>query len=260
MSSSPAHISLSSKHARDLARRFDIIGDVHGCLDELVLLLETLGYERDAAAGFRHQERRLPVFVGDLVDRGPHNVATLTLAMTMVAAGTALAVPGNHDVQFQKHLEDPDSAPVAYGMDVTLREVDLESDEFRTRVVTFFKSLPGHLVLDHGNIVVAHAGLPEKLHGDDSAFARHLAVYGVPHGLPGGGDLLTRHHWIADYAGAAVVVHGHTPVLNAVWRNNSIDIDTGCVYGGRLTALQWPERTLVSVDALDEHHPSPDFS
>ena len=251
VSSSTAHISLRGG--------FDIIGDVHGCVEELVLLLETLGYRRDDAAGFRHPEQRLPVFVGDLVDRGPHNVDTLNLVMTLVANGTGLAVPGNHDVQFQKHLQDPDSAPVAYGMDVTLREVDRESDEFRTRVVAFFMSLPGHLVLDRGALVVAHAGLPEVLHGDDSAFARHMAVYGVPHGLPGGGDLLTRHRWIADYGGAAAVVHGHTPVRIAVWRNNSIDIDTGCVYGGRLTALQWPERTLVAVDALDEYHPAPHF-
>lgn len=243
----------------NLESSFDIIGDVHGCLDELELLLETLDYQRDPDAGFRHPDRRLPVFVGDLVDRGPASVATLKLLMTMVAAGTALAVPGNHDVQFQKYLEDPDSAPVAYGMDTTLREVEQESDEFRARVIEFFRNLPSHLVLDHGRLVVAHAGLPEKLHGQDDGLVRHMAVYGVPRGLPGGGDLATRHRWIVDYSGGAAVVHGHTPVQDAVWRNNSIDIDTGCVYGGRLTALRWPERTLVSVDALAEHHPSPAF-
>lgn len=252
MSSPTQHSGLDSS--------FDIIGDVHGCLDELELLFATLGYHPDRHAGFRHPNRRLPVFVGDLVDRGPRSIDTVRLVMTMVRAGTALAVPGNHDAQFQKHLEDPDSAPVAYGMDTTLREVASESDEFKLRVVAFFKGLPGHLVLDRGNLVVAHAGLPEKLHGEEDALARHMAVYGVPRGLPGGGDLATRHPWIADYSGSAAVAHGHTPVHEAVWRNNSIDIDTGCVYGGHLTALRWPERTLVAIDALDEHHRNPDFS
>lgn len=254
------HVNPGSQHARELRCGFDIIGDVHGCLEELERLLRALGYAGDENVGVRHPDGRLPVFVGDLVDRGPRNVDTLKLVMTMVEAGAALAVPGNHDVQFQKHLEDPDSAPVAYGMDVTMREIENASDEFRRRVIPFFKSLPGHLVLDGGDLVVAHAGLPERLHGDDSAFARHMAVYGVPHGLPGGGTLATRHSWIADYSGTAAVVHGHTPVRRAAWRRNSIDIDTGCVYGGRLTALRWPDKTLVSIGALDTHHPHADFS
>lgn len=245
---------ISSTHYSHLDTAFDVIGDVHGCLDELDALLIALGYEADDVAGFRHPAGRLAVFVGDLVDRGPRNVDTLTLVMRMVAAGTALAVPGNHDVQFQKYLEDPDSAPVAYGLDVTMREVEPQSIEFKRAVIGFFRNLPGHLVLDDGRLVVAHAGLAERFHGSDDRLVRHLAVYGVPRGLPGGGDMATRHRWLADYAGGAAVVHGHTPVQSAVWRNNSIDIDTGCVYGGALTALRWPERTLVSVDARDEYH------
>jgi protein phosphatase len=57
-----------------------------------------------------------------------------------------------------------------------------------------------------------------------------------------------RHPWVAHHQGP-VVVYGHTPVLEPAWRNQSIDIDTGCVFGWRLTALRWPERTLVSVPA-----------
>lgn len=92
---------------------FDIIGDVHGCCDELEELLRLLGYETTGVAGdgphsapvYTHPAGRKAVFLGDLVDRGPRVVDTLRLARNMVAAGTALCVPGNHDVKLLKKLQ-----------------------------------------------------------------------------------------------------------------------------------------------------------
>jgi diadenosine tetraphosphatase ApaH/serine/threonine PP2A family protein phosphatase len=233
---------------RSVTGPFDVIGDVHACVDELADLFTALGYVPDVEAGWRSPEGRLPVFVGDFVDRGPSNAGVLRLAMRMVGAGSALAVPGNHDVQLERHLAG-DPVPLVYGLAETVTELSREPDEFRREVLAFLQGLPGHLWLDHGRLVVAHTGLAEALHGDDSPRTRTLAAYGVADGEMDPSDPEKRHAWVRDYQGQAAVVYGHTSVAEPVWRQRTIDIDTGCVFGWRLTALRWPERTLVSVPA-----------
>lgn len=194
----------------------------------------------------------MAVFVGDLVDRGPDSVGTVRLVMRMVEGGTALAVPGNHDLQLERHLAG-DDIPLLYGLEDTAVEFARESEDFRESVIHFFQRLPGHLVLDAGRLVVSHAGLGTKLHGVDTPVSRRLAAYGEHSEDADPHDLSRRHAWLATYRGEAVVVYGHTPTSEAVWNGQTIDIDTGCVYGGRLTALRWPERVLVSVPARRVH-------
>lgn len=231
---------------RHLTGPFDIIGDVHACLDELVALLAELGYREDEGV-WRSMTGRTAAFVGDFVDRGPENARTLELAMNMVEAGAAFAVPGNHDLQLERHLTDGD-VPLVYGLAETVAELDQTPVAFRTRVRRFLQDLPGHLVFDEGRLVVAHTGLPASRHLRFDGETRVLAAYGVTEGEMDPHDPEKRHAWVAAHRGPAVV-YGHTPVLEPVWRNDSIDIDTGCAFGWRLTALQWPERTLVSVPA-----------
>jgi protein phosphatase len=232
---------------------FDVIGDVHGCGTELEMLLARLGYDVDSAGLWRSPAGRTPVFVGDFVDRGPRIADTLRIAMRMVAAGVALAVPGNHDMQFARRLAGED-VPVVYGMDTSLAAVAAEPDTFRADVVRFFEDIKGHYVLDRGRLVVAHTGLAESLHGVDTWESRQMAIYGVLEGEIDAVDITRRHSWLPGYQGTATVVYGHTPVSEAVWHRNTIDVDTGCVFGGSLTALRWPERELMSVRALDVYH------
>jgi diadenosine tetraphosphatase ApaH/serine/threonine PP2A family protein phosphatase len=236
---------------------FDVIGDVHGCTTELEDLFERLAYDRDAAGVWWSPAGRTAVFVGDLVDRGPRIVGALRTVMAMVAAGVAYCVPGNHDLQLARVLAGED-VPIVYGLDTSLAELDRESAEFRMQVAGFFEAIKGHYVFDDGRLVVAHTGLAERLHGVDTWESRMMAAYGVVDGEIDGTDLAKRHSWLAGYRDAAVVVYGHTPVSEARWHGPTIDIDTGCVYGGRLTALQWPERTLVSVPARRRYHPRGD--
>lgn len=112
----------------------------------------------------------------------------------------------------------------------------------------FVDRLPGHLRLDDGRLIVAHAGLRESLHEDFSETSRRVAVFGEHTGVGPGGKLI-RRDWAAEYRGQARVVHGHTRVREPRWRNLTIDIDTGCAKGGRLTALRYPELEPVSVPA-----------
>jgi len=227
---------------------FDFIGDVHGCADELCQLLTELGYTPGEAGVWRHPEARKAVFVGDLVDRGPLVVDVLKLVMGMVEAGTALCVPGNHDIKLLKYLEGK-KVKVSHGLDLTLAELKGQPPEFTDKLKWFLDSLISHYVLDDGHVVVAHAGMKEEFQGRGSGTVRAFALYGETTGESDDFGLPVRVNWAADYRGRAMVIYGHTPVPEPQWLNGTINIDTGCVFGGKLTALRYPEKELVSVPA-----------
>lgn len=235
---------------------FDLIGDVHGCGDELEELLALLGYAPDPEGVLRHSEGRKAVFLGDLVDRGPRVTDVLRIAMGMVAAGSALCVPGNHDVKLVRWLRGK-NVKVAHGLECTIEQLEREPPEFRERVEAFLDSLISHYVLDGGRLVAAHAGLKAEMQGRASGQVREFALYGETTGEFDELGLPVRLDWAAEYRGAARVVYGHTPVAEPSWLNRTINIDTGCVFGGRLTALRYPELATVSVPARKAYAGTP---
>ncbi|SED90658.1 polynucleotide 3'-phosphatase /polynucleotide 5'-hydroxyl-kinase /polynucleotide 2',3'-cyclic phosphate phosphodiesterase [Streptomyces sp. 2231.1] len=222
---------------------FDIVGDIHGCAFELESLLTKLGYVDGV-----HPEGRTAVFVGDLVDRGPDTPGVLRRVMSMVKSGDALCVPGNHENKYGRHLKGR-KVQHTHGLAETVAQMEGESEEFKAEVRAFLDGLVSHYVLDGGRLVVCHAGLPEKYHGRTSGRVRSHALYGETTGETDEFGLPVRYPWAEDYRGRAAVVYGHTPVPEATWLNNTICLDTGAVFGGKLTALRWPERELVDVPA-----------
>ena len=231
---------------------FDIIGDVHGCFDELTALLRTLGYEVDGVHA-KHPAGRRAVFLGDLVDRGPNTPDVLELVMNMVADGTAFAVPGNHDTKLLRKLRGKE-VRITHGLAESLEQLEARTPEFRARVAGFIDDQVSHYVLDEGRLVVAHAGMKEEMQGRGSGRVREFALFGETTGETDEYGLPVRYNWAADYRGRALVVYGHTPVLEPEWINGTMCIDTGCVFGGRLTALRYPERELVSVEAARQYY------
>jgi protein phosphatase len=235
---------------------FDIIGDVHGCFDELVALLGRLGYTvrtppaEVAPLGYQVEPHpgRKAVFLGDLVDRGPNTPGVLRLVMGMVAAGTALCIPGNHEAKLLKKLDGRD-VKLTHGLAETVDQLGREPPAFVEEVRRFLDALVSHYVLDGGRLVVAHAGMKAEMQGRASARVRDFALYGETTGETDEFGLPVRYPWAADYRGRAMVVYGHTPVLTPEWLNRTLCIDTGCVFGGALTALRYPEQELVSVAA-----------
>jgi protein phosphatase len=240
---------------------FDIIGDVHGCFDELAALLTKLGYRVERVADPSGEARfevtpppgRKVVFLGDLVDRGPGITEVLRLVMDMVAAGRALCVPGNHEMKLLRKLNGRD-VRITHGLAESLAQLERQPPEFRTRVATFIDGLVSHYVLDDGRLAVAHAGLPEIMQGRGSGRVREFALYGDTTGETDAYGLPVRYPWAEEYRGKALVVYGHTPVPEPEWLNRTICIDTGCVFGGRLTALRYPEKELVSVPAAATYY------
>ncbi|WP_406270129.1 polynucleotide kinase-phosphatase [Actinacidiphila glaucinigra] len=231
---------------RELTGPFDIIGDIHGCSSELETLLGKLGYVDGV-----HPEGRTAVFVGDLVDRGPDSPGVLRRVMGMVAAGDALCVPGNHENKLGRWLKGK-QVQHTHGLAETIEQLEKEDERdpaFREQVREFIDGLVSHYVLDGGKLVVCHAGLPEKYHGRTSGRVRSHALYGDTTGETDEFGLPVRYPWAEDYRGRAAVVYGHTPVPSTSWINNTICLDTGAVFGGRMTALRWPEREIVDVPA-----------
>lgn len=234
---------------------FDIIGDVHGCFDELAELLAELGYrveegDRPDGLGFTvtPPAGRKTVFLGDVVDRGPKIPQVLRLVMSMVADGTALCVPGNHDMKLMRKLRGK-NVQITHGLAESLEQLEAEPAEFHERVVEFLDSLVSHYMLDDGKLVVAHAGMKAEMQGRGSGKVRDFALYGETTGETDEFGLPIRYDWATEYRGRTTVVYGHTPVPEPEWLNRTINIDTGCVFGGSLTALRYPEKEFVSVPA-----------
>jgi protein phosphatase len=235
---------------------FDIIGDVHGCADELEVLLGELGYAVDwngKDVTVTPPEGRRAIFIGDLVDRGPRSPDVLRIARHMVEAGTGLAVIGNHDDKLKRHLSGR-QVKVSHGLAETIEQLAEESPEFATEMRQWLDGLISHYVLDGGKLVVAHAGVKEEMQGRASGAIRSFCMYGETTGEIDEFGLPVRWDWAAEYKGKAKVVYGHTPVLDATWVNGTICVDTGCVFGGKLTALRYPELELVSVPAARTYY------
>ncbi len=236
---------------------FDIVGDVHGCRDELLQLCQLLGYQLQAddnALSVSHPQGRKLVFLGDLVDRGPDSPGVISFVESVLRSGAGFCVAGNHDAKLARALKGQE-VQVSHGLEKSLAQFKDAANTTLTQVADFLHGLVSHYVLDAGKLVVAHAGLSEELQGRASERVRSFALYGETSGETDEFGLPVRHPWAQNYRGQAMVVYGHTPTPEPQWLNNTICIDTGCVFGGKLTALRYPERELVSVAALREYYP-----
>lgn len=241
-------------HVRDRTPPpYDIVGDIHGCIDEFCELLDELGYLVDRETGIvRHLQERTLVFLGDLNDRGPGSIRVWKIALASVRAGTALYVPGNHDSKFARWLMGRD-VRLNHGLKETVLELlDLPGGEPRhvgRQLGNLLADSPPYRILDDGRLVVAHAGIEERMIGRVDSEVASFARFGEKTGEVSDYGFPIRRDWAADYRGKALVVYGHTPTPVAEFRNNTINIDQGCAFGGMLTALRYPERETVSVRA-----------
>lgn len=236
---------------RELTGPFDLIGDVHGCADELEELLGLLGYGVEWSGGdvrVTAPAGRIVVFVGDLVDRGPRTPDVLRIAMAMAEQGDALCVDGNHDNKFARWINGA-NVKAAHGLQASIDQMAAEDPAFHARVRKYLASLPPYLWLDDGKLVVAHAGLKDEMICHVNGKIRSFALYGDTTGETDGFGNPVRRNWALEYRGEAAIVYGHVAAPDVQETNNTWCIDTGCCFGGRLTALRWPERELVSVPA-----------
>ncbi len=244
---------------------FDMIGDVHGCYDELTTLLERLGYHwREEEQVFEHPDRRVPVFVGDLADRGPASIPVLALVERMAARGAALLVQGNHDNKLLRWLLGR-KVQVRHGLATTLAELDTlppeQREALKPRLISLLQNAPAYLILDEGRLVVTHAGIRDAMIGQWSRAIQAFCLYGDVAGTNPESGMPIRLDWAASRAEeqattGPLIVYGHNVVEEPRNLNRTLNIDTGCVFGGSLTALRYPEMELVRVPAArNYYHP-----
>jgi len=235
------------------AGRVDVVGDIHGCFDELVILASRLGYivgpydpVSEDPIKVSHPEGRKMLLLGDLVDRGPHNRDVLRFAMGLVHYGAGDLVLGNHDAKFARAL---DGANVTRnnGLHETMIEIEACSEAFRraTSALLAFTPLVTRMKATGRadgatTIFGVHAALPEEIQDKSSnpGMLRNIALYGVTTGATSEDGFPERLDWAADYTAAPIVLHGHTPMEEARSLNRVVCLDTGCVFGGKLSALR----------------------
>lgn len=228
---------------------YDVIGDVHGCYKELTELIDLLGYTLKDGVYFHKDDRKL-VFLGDITDRGPNSVCVIELVYRNVKAKKALYTPGNHCNKLYRYLLGH-NVKIIHGLETTVAELNDLREKQKRIVVSNFKELyemaPMYLVLDDGKLVVVHAGIKEKYIGFYGKYVRQFVLYGDITGEKNPDGTPVRLDWAKDYKGKPIVVYGHTPVKEPRFLNNTINIDTGCVFGGKLSALRYPEMKVYSV-------------
>lgn len=235
---------------------YDIIGDVHGCLDELEELFGKLGYEKTDSI-YIHPDDRMPIFIGDIADRGPKSVETIELVLDMIEMNKAMFIPGNHCYKLARYLGGK-NITMKFGVEITGDELNSIDNDRREKLEAQFVNLvensPYYLILDKGNLVISHAGIKEKMIGRQHRKIRDFCLYGATTGKLDEFGLPERINWAAKYKGKPFIVYGHTPVGEAEVYNNTVNIDQGCAFGGKLTALRYPEMESVSIKAKKSYY------
>lgn len=238
--------------------KVDIIGDVHGCYQELCRLFEELGYQRIDGI-YLHPDNRLPVFVGDLTDRGPESIKVIQFVYEMVVKQKkAKYVPGNHCNKLYRFFLG-NKVQHQHGLETTVKEYNALNekvqDHIRNQFIELYEKAPLYLQLTEVNAVVAHAGIKQSYIGRHDKKVKTFVLYGDITGEFDETGRPIRRDWAQHYLGDAWIVYGHTPVSNPRIINKTINIDTGCVFGNKLTAFRLPEERIVSVLSEQPFHP-----
>lgn len=236
---------------------FDIIGDIHGCAFELFLLLEKLGYKQDISNGtiiYHPPEGRKVVFVGDLVDRGYSSGIVYCFVRDMINAGYALLSRGNHDDKLMRWAKG-NNVILNHGIDETIKELE-QLNIKKEEIFDFLNSIPMYLSFDDERLIVVHGAWNLSLKDIDPFHkkCKKWCLYGpttgkmLPNGFP------DRIDWVIsrkEYE--PIIIYGHQPYKEVRICNGTYGIDTGCVFGGRLTCLCYPELEIVYVNALEKY-------
>lgn len=228
----------------------DIIGDIHGCLQELKKLTKNIGYNWDEGIPL-HPENRVLGFVGDLTDRGPESLKIVEIVWRLVIERRkAFYTPGNHCNKLYRFFLG-NKVQITHGLETTVAEFELlnkhDQQTIRNKFIELYEKAPLYLVLDNRKLIIAHAGIKQEYIGQTSAKVKTFVLYGDITGEKHPDGSPVRRDWAKNYHGEACIVYGHTPVKEPRMINNTYNIDTGAVFGGKLTGLRYPEMEFVSV-------------
>lgn len=247
------------KNRIPLGKGIDFIGDVHGCYDEFMELLKRLGYVRDAKGDvYRHPDGRKLLSLGDITSRGPRSIPMLQFFIRHVEAGLAEMVDSNHGWKIARWL-DGRRVHLAHGDEKVEEEfrrfLEEHGEEEWSRLREASRILllgsPSHMIIEkNGKIaaVAAHAGIRDTDIGKSHPAIDSFVRYGDVAGLDETGRPI-RRDWTRGRTSHVPIIWGHDPRPVPERKNNAINIDQGCVFGGHLTAYRFPEDEWVMVKA-----------
>jgi protein phosphatase len=231
--------------------KIDIIGDIHGCLGEFKDLTNKLGYEWINGLPV-HPENRVLGFVGDLTDRGPESLKVIEIVWRLVFENGAHYTPGNHCNKLYRFFLG-NKVQISHGLETTVAEFESitkkDQQSIRKMFMQLYEQAQLYLVLDKQKLVIAHAGIKQELIGKNNSKVKQFVLYGDITGEKHPDGTPVRRDWAKNYHGNAIIVYGHTPVKEPRIINNTYNIDTGAVFGGKLTALRYPEMEILSVSS-----------
>ena len=230
--------------------KIDIIGDIHGCFTEFKNLTMKMGYSWESGIPV-HPHGRILGFVGDLTDRGPDSLHVIEVVYELVIINKiALYAPGNHCNKLYRYFSG-NKVQISHGLETTVAEYQAlshrEQKKVRKQFMELYEQSPLYQLIDDGHLIIAHAGIRNDLIGQYGHKVKTFVLYGDINGAKHPDGSPVRRDWAQSYKGEAWIVYGHTPVLEARCVNHTYNIDTGCVFGGKLTALRYPELELQSV-------------
>ncbi len=229
----------------------DIIGDIHGCYDEFVQLTNQLGYTWENGYPL-HPEGRVIGLVGDLTDRGPNSLKVIEVVWSLYKNHKVYYVPGNHCNKLYRYFLG-NKVQLTHGLETTVEEYSAlphqKKEEIKSKFIELYEQSPLYRILDHNKLVIAHAGINEELIGKHNKKVKTFVLYGDITGETNKDGTPVRNDWAQEYKGKALIVYGHTPVKEPRIVNNTINIDTGAVFGGKLTAVRYPSMEIVSVSS-----------
>ncbi|MFE4893780.1 polynucleotide kinase-phosphatase [Peribacillus butanolivorans] len=246
---------------KDIQNGIDIIGDIHGCYMEMILVLEKLGYQKNEEGLYLHPEGRKFVSIGDVMSRGPESLKTMLFFYEHVQKDVAYMIDSNHGWKIARWLG---------GRDVTLNHGDEKveeefkayeeeygsekAEETKQSLKEFLLQAPSHYVFTKNNVqtlVCVHAGIKDAFIGKQSEAVRDFCRYGDTNGFDEKGKPV-RKDWYVSHKKSSLIVWGHDPKPQPLLINNTINIDQGVVFGGALTAFRYPEGEFISVQASQD--------
>lgn len=230
--------------------KYDIIGDIHGCYEECLKLIDKLGYQSNGQ-NYYHPEKRMLVFLGDLTDRGPSSLKVIELVYQLVMVDKiAYYTPGNHCNKLYRYFLG-NKVQIQHGLETTVEEYQALSNRdqkmIRQKFITLYEQADLYIQLPNVKAVVAHAGIRSNYIGRYDKKVQSFVLYGDVTGAKHPDGRPIRRDWAKDYHGDQWIVYGHTPVLEPRQLNKTINIDLGCVFGNKLAAFQLPEEKVVTV-------------
>ncbi len=255
-------VRLSNPLMHDIGAGIDVIGDIHACYDEMMQLIEQLGYVADEKGIYRHPEGRLLVSAGDVMSRGPRSLDTMTFWKRQLDAGQGLMVDSNHGWKVARYLEGR-QVKMTHGDELFVAELEQYEQQHGREALERLKqefrdmllAAPSHLIFTQNDVrcvVVTHAGIKDHHIGKQSNRISDYCRYGEA--VAGSdSDKPVRADWFNEHRSGELIVWGHDPRLQPTIVNRTINIDQGAVFGGQLTAYRYPEQSFVSVDARQDY-------